>query len=325
MNFKVSFGSTLNQRSFSSFLCVGRTTNVKTAKLAVLGVVVVLSGCAGLKEAFYQPKLQVTQATPAKVNLGAARKITIVQIGQARAALKEKLVSELLKQGRTGGVFQVADRSEEGIAVTLAGRVATVSVPPGGGEVFLKADFIESGSESVTKTVTEKTPQGAAVQKQVNVYKGNVLIGFTAVNAKGKALVADAQIDGSAENAAKDAAFDGAIANAVSKFYAAITPMSATRELVFDKSDLAQRPILDSAAAGNVPQATEQIRAYLNANPANATAMFNLGVLLEAGKKYQEAVEMYGKAAAAAPTKADYSAAKIAATTALANQQALAE
>ena len=50
-----------------------------------------LSGCAGLKEAMYHPSLSVTQGTPGSINVGAAKKLTFVQFGQARAALREKL------------------------------------------------------------------------------------------------------------------------------------------------------------------------------------------------------------------------------------------
>lgn len=285
-----------------------------------------LSGCAGLKEAMYHPSLSVTQGTPGSINVGAAKRLTIVQLGQARAALREKLVSELQKQGRAGGYFQVSDRSEEGIVVTVAGRTATTSTVPPQGEVFVRADIIESGADSVAKQLPVKDAQGNVVgQKTVTTYQGRALVGFTVANGKGKALAADTQLEGTAEAEQRDAAFDGAIKDVVTKFYTAVTPGRVSRQLAFDKADLAERPILDTAVGGAIPRATEEMRNYLAANSANPMAMFNMAVLLEAGGNYQEALDLYSKAAGAAPTKPEYNAAKTACATALANEQALLE
>lgn len=283
-----------------------------------------LSGCASLKEAMYNPSLEVTAAQPAPVNLGAAKKLTIVQIGQARSVLREKLVSELLKQGRATGYFQIADRSEEGITLKRAGRTATSTAPMAPGEVFLAADFIDSGADSVTKQVAQKDAQGNAVQRDVTVYQGRATIGFTVANAKGLALAADKQIEGAAEAEKRDDALDGALKAAVAQFYRQATPGRSGRTVTFDKSDLAQRPILDFATAGNIGRATEEMRKYLKATPTNPVAIHNLALLLEASGKFEEALDLHTQAASASG-KPEHAAAKSACARALADQQALAE
>lgn len=281
--------------------------------------------------------LQVRVSEPGEVNFGAARRLSIVETTGRRSA-REQLIGEIQNQARSGGHWQVTDRTEEGITVKVAGRSVSVSgakQPQAPDEVFLKFEVLEWQSAPGTKTIEEKvnvskvdpkTGKSYTVtenrQRTVNTTLGKALLGVTAADARGRALLAETEYQGSGDGASDSAAVASAAKAVVVKFLKDITPRTVVANLRLDSDDKAQKPIIEVAKAGNYPRAIEEMRQYLAPNPNNSIAQFNLAVLLDATGQYQEALNLYTTAAQNS-NKGYYSQAKAACATRLSNVEAL--
>ncbi len=281
--------------------------------------------------------LQVRVQEPGKVNFGASRRLSIVETSGRRSA-REQLIGEIQSQARSGGHWQVTDRTEEGITVKVAGRsvnVTGVKTPQAPDEVFLKFEVIEWQSAPGTKVIQEKVSvtksdpkTGKSYQdtetrdRTVNTTNGKALLGVTASDARGQALLAETEYEGKGDGASDSAAVAAAARDVVAKFLGDVTPRSLVAAIRVDSDDKAQKPIIAVAKGGNLPRAIEEMRAYLAQNPSNPIALYNLGVFLDASALYQEALDNYTKAAQNS-TKGFYSQTKADCAKRLANVEAL--
>ncbi len=283
--------------------------------------------------------LQVHVMEPGEVNFGASRRLSIVETSGRRSA-REQLITEIQSQARTAGHWQVTDRTEEGITVKVAGRTVNVTgakTPQAQDEVFLKFDVIEWQSAPGTKTVEEKVSvtkhdpkTGKAYQdtetrqKTVSTINGKALLGVTASDAHGRALLAETEYEGKGDGASDSAAVAAAARDVVAKFLSNVTPRSVVAQIRVDSDDKAQKPIIEVAKGGNLPRAVEELRAYLGQNPNNPVAQYNLAVFLDASSNYKEALDLYTQASQNS-TKAFYAQSKAACAKRLANVEALAK
>jgi hypothetical protein len=303
---------------------------VKTRYIALLGLLA--AGCG-------PTMLQVRVMEPGEVNFGAARRLSVVETSGRRSA-REQLITEIQSQARSAGHWQVTDRTEEGITVKVAGRSVNVTgakTPQGEDEVFLKFEVLEWQSAPGTKTISEqvsvtkqdpKTGKSYSTtetrQRTVNTTIGKALLGVTAADARGRALLAETEYQANGDGASDSAAVASAAKAVVSKFLADVTPRSVVATLRMDDDDKGQKPIIAVAKAGNFVQAADEMRAYLGRNPSNPVAQYNLAVLLDACGKYQEALDLYTQAAQGS-NKAFYSQSKAGCSTRLANVDALSK
>lgn len=281
--------------------------------------------------------LQVRVPEPGAVNFGASRRLSIVETTGRRSA-REQLIGEIQAQARSAGHWQVTDRTEEGISVKVAGRtvaVTGVKTPQAPDEVFLKFEVLEWQSTPGTKQVedkvkvTKRDPKTGnaytateTVTRTVNTTFGKALLGVTAADARGRALLAETEYQGSGDAPNDSAAVAAASRDVVAKFLKDVTPHTTLAQLRMDDSDKAQKPILAVAKAGNYPRAIEEMRAYLKQNPSSPVAQYNLAVLLDASGNYQEALEIYTTAAQNS-NKDFYSRTKADCAKRLANTEAL--
>lgn len=275
------------------------------------------AGCAA--------KLQVQSLEPAKYNLGAASRLSVVHT-EGRRSAREEVIAELLTQARSAGHFQAQDRTEEGMMVKVAGRNAEIvdaKGPQEADEVYLRVDVIDWNASKDTKTVSE-TRNGKRVEKEVEIQKGKVLLAVTAVTASGKALLAETEYEATAEGKEESDAIRNAMKLAVRELLADITPKRVTRAVKLDEDDKAQEPIIEVAKNGNLAQAILETRSYLEKNPNSPAAHYNLAVYLDASGQYEEALTHYNHALTGS-TKKFYSESKAACAKRLADQQALAE
>lgn len=256
-------------------------------RLAVLSAAVFFTGCA--------PKLYVRVQQPAPTNLGAAKRMSIVQM-EGRRSAKEALVAELMTQAREAAYFQVTDRTEEGITVKVKGR--SVDLTGGSGtaqapdEVGMRVDVLDWTANKDTKT--SKDSKG--VEKTTTVYKGKVLLGVTSFNGKGKAQLAEKEFSASVEGKDEDDAIKLSAKAAVAALLKEVTPTYVEKAIRMDGDDEAQKPIIEMAKNGDLAKAIEEGKAALAKNPNSGPAAFNLAVMLDATGDYEQAMVNYDAA-----------------------------
>jgi Tetratricopeptide repeat len=275
------------------------------------------------------PSLRVNVLQPARVNLGAARRLTVVQT-EGRKSARDFLVEEMTHQARAGGYFQVTDRSDEGIIVKVAGRSVRI-VNAGNGpaqgqdEIGIRLDVNDWDAEKKTQVVVKDTDnEGNPIEREDKFYEATVIASVTAFNAAGKALLAEEEYEMTGQGEDKDEALGNAGRSLVSRILSDITPTYVTRYIRMDNEDEAQKPIIEVAEKGNVPRAITEMESYVQANPRNAGALYNLAVLLDASGRYQEALDLYTKAISLTP-KDFYVDLKAECARRLADQQALSQ
>jgi tetratricopeptide (TPR) repeat protein len=251
-------------------------------------LVCAVTGCA--------PKLYVNVLQPAEVNLGAAKKLSVMQ-SEGRRSAREQVIQQMISQARSDGYFTVADRSEEGITVKVAGRSVNVT----GGkaaqpaeEIGLRIDVLEWSANKDTQPV--KDSKGNVTGSR-SVWAGKVLLGVTAFNAAGKAYLAEKEYEAKqTSEKGEDEAIKASADAAVRRVLHDITPTYVQKAIRLDDADESQKPIIEMAKNGSVPQAIEEERGVVQKNPNSAPAVYNLAVLLDSQGQYKEALDFYGKA-----------------------------
>lgn len=288
------------------------------------------------------PTVRVTVLQPAPVNLGQARRLSVVQ-AEGHPDARVRVLEELLKQIRADGFFSAQDQSAEGMNVRVLGDRVEVT----GGrspsqtpdEVRLRIDVLDwdarPGLRPVTRSEKQEEKDAGAqegpkpgareAQRWAPVLAAKVVLGVTAFNAQGRALLAGRAYEGRAEapeGSAAEPTLRQASKEAVGRLLRDITPRYVVRTLRLDDEDEQQRPIIKLAEGGNVVVAAEELRRYVQTNPLRGSAHYNLAVLLDAQGRYTEALDEYA-AALRLSTKAYYVAAKAGCARRLADQQAL--
>ncbi|MFY0570706.1 tetratricopeptide repeat protein [Archangium lansingense] len=274
------------------------------------------------------PTLKVNVLQPARVNLGASKRLTVVQT-EGRKGARDFMIDELTRQARGAGYFQVTDRSDEGIVVKVAGRsvqiLNTGSGPAQGqDEVGIRIDVNDWDAEKKTEVIKGTDSKGNATEREEKFYEAKTVVSVTAFNAAGKAMLAEEEYEMVGRGEDKDGAIGNAARALVARILYDITPKYVTKAIRMDGDDKAQKPIIEVAEKGNVPQAITEMESYVQTNPQNSAALYNLAVLLDASGKYQEALDLYTKAISLS-AKDYYVDMKAECAKRLADQQALAQ
>ena len=260
--------------------------------LATIGILT--SGCA--------TKIAIRSMQPGPVSVGATDHLVILH-GEGRRSAREVVFMELVSQGRSRGYFSVEDRSEDGIVVRIAGRRVVLE----GGENSLESrqagvrvDVLEWSSFRDIEKVTKTNAEGQKIIKNVTVKRGSVLLAVTLFDPSGRAFLAETEYQGVASTRdmqmPKEELMESAAKYAVSRLFNDITPIQVTSHVVLDDKDPGQKHIIETAKAGSIAMAADDARRYLEQNPNNAAAAYNLAVFLEAMGDYGEAMSMYDRA-----------------------------
>jgi tetratricopeptide (TPR) repeat protein len=248
---------------------------------------------------------------------------------EGRRGARDFLIDEVTRQARAGGYFQVTDRSDEGIVVKVAGRSVQV-VNAGNGpaqgpdEIGVRVDVNDWDAEPKTEIVKGTDSKGNPTEREEKFYEAKIVASLTAFNAAGKAMLAEEEYEVTGRGPDKDQALKNAGRALVSRFLHDITPSYVTKYIRMDDEDKAQKPIIEVAEKGNVSRAITEMEGYVQSNPQNAGALYNLAVLLDASGRYEEALGLYTKAISLA-SKDFYVDMKAECARRLANQQALAQ
>ncbi|MFW6369471.1 MAG: tetratricopeptide repeat protein [Myxococcota bacterium] len=262
---------------------------LRSAISVFLGLLV-LGGCA--------PRLVVSSLQPAAVNVGSIETVKLAD-GQGRRSAREFLVHEVARQMREGGYFRVIDASESGLRIELVGRSASIEgdeLAPGEG--VLRLDVYEWTGEIESRTQSYEDSKGNRRTRRVDVGVARVALGATLVDADGRAVLAEREYETTAEIGTNDrnVAIETAASRLVREILLDLTPQLVRRRVRLDDSNKDLEPIIKTAKDGNLPQAAEDLRAYLRDNPNDAAARFNLAVFLDALGQYHEALAMYDEA-----------------------------
>lgn len=251
--------------------------------------------------------IAIKSMEPGRVNIGPGKHLVVLKT-EGRRSAREELIETLKAQARHHGYFTVADESETGAQVQVAGRKVTVSGGP----------KMENTHVGVVIQVHEWTADRDVVQKErrytemvngkalerVEVYdervvNGTAVLGITLFTPDGRTLVAEKEYEGKSQgtgDASKDDMRVLAGKNAIAQLLDDITPREVTRHVMIDKSDEAQAPMIDLAARGQLAQAAEQMHAYATKNRQNEAAAYNLAVFSDAMGDYEAALGWYDRA-----------------------------
>lgn len=274
------------------------------------------------------PTLKVNVLQPARVNLGAAKRLTVVQT-EGRKGARDFILDELTRQARGEGYFQVTDRSDEGIVVKVAGRSVQIlntgnGPAQGQDEIGIRIDVNDWDAEKKTETIKGTDSKGNPTEREEKFYEAKTVVSVTAFNASGKALLAEEEYEMVGRGEDKDSAIGNAARALVGRILFDITPKYVAKYIRMDDEDKAQKPIIEVAEKGNVPRAITEMESYVQSNPQNSAALYNLAVLLDASGKYSEALDLYTKAISLS-AKDYYVSMKAECAKRLADQQALAQ
>jgi len=231
----------------------------------VLGLVLCQGACAA--------KLAITSLEPSSVFLGPRRDLVIVG-GDGPRAARELVFVELAEQARRLGFFQVTDLSREGFQTRRdGGRVELEAFDRPLGE-------LEVGLWIDVEVAPETQPPAARLTLSVAAFAPN-----------GESLLQTHRVVGASQDG-----LAGAAAVVAAELLGQITPAQVTRLVPLDEGDAEQLSILEVALDGNIARAREDMKAYVDKDPDNAAAIYNLAVLTEAMGKLDDALALYDRA-----------------------------
>ena len=252
-----------------------------------------LSACATTS------RMAIRSMEPGRVQLGAARHLMIVD-SQGRRSAREFVNMEVVRQSRSRGYFTVEDRSEDGVSVRVSGRSVVVEGSESllsSDQVGLRVDVLEWDSQRDSTEVQRVGPDGYAYTETIPIQRGDVLLAVTLFDTDGRALLAETEYEGTFATqdmyTSRDVVIERAASGAIEGLLNDITPSEVVTYVTLDEDDPGQEAILKTAQMGNVAQAAADLRGYLERNPYNAAAAYNLAVFLEAMGNFAEALQTY--------------------------------
>ena len=252
--------------------------------MQLLRFVVVAAACVVSACATSAPSLSVVVLEPAMLDPRGADRLVLVD-GDGAADAKATVAKHLV-QALRGGFFKPEDRGP--VTFVVVGDSATVAgVDVEAGTLWLRADVLAWNAAPAVVTVDGREVPGL---------RGRVSLSCTIADATGAVLIAAQNVVGVADHAlvvddeaARRAVIDDAAANAAHELAVLISPTSTTHVLTFDDSDAAQAGIIADPKA-SLADTEERLRLFLANHKSNASAHFNLAVVLDAQGRYEEAL-----------------------------------
>lgn len=255
------------------------------------------------------PAMQVTRLAPAYYNLGATKRVAVLEVnGEGRAVAQ--VIAALQQHILNDGYYSLVVATNRGAAFTVSTPGGMIEI----GEVRRLVDADVYVNANVTRydyLETESDEKNG--DKEVHRYQpeSHVRINFQVVKNDGRVIVFrdyDGNVSGTKYDAGKkpsrtrSALLESAVQCAVNSFTYDITPRRVTERIVFDDDDDSLKPGIKMAENGDLGGAERAFSALLSSNPNNAGAIYNMGVLLEtrgefeqAGQAYNQAITLLGK------------------------------
>jgi hypothetical protein len=269
----------------------------------VAGLLAAAFGCASIQG---PGTVTIEAVEPALPELGNARHLVLLEATGRRSA-KQIVSQQIAHQARATGYFTVQDRTREGHTVKVVGHRADLDggrrkMPPG--QVGVRVAIRDWKSHREAQAVRRDAEDGSHYTDVVPFRHGTVVLEVSLFDETGRAHVAEAEFEGHASGEvsklSRSIVLERAAREAVGKLLEAITPHWVTRSVPLDDEDPAQAAWLESARNGAVASAVGDATRYFQRNPGNASAAYNLAVLLDAMGDHAEALPMYDRAVAGA-------------------------
>ncbi|MCY1019705.1 tetratricopeptide repeat protein [Pyxidicoccus sp. MSG2] len=272
--------------------------------------------------------LRVNVLEPARVNVGASRKLVVVQT-EGQSTVQDVVLQELYRQSRQDGYFSFTDRTHAGGTVKLTGSEVLLQGEKAtaleSGEVGLRIDVLGWDADLEKRQLQVKDEKGRMPKKtQKQVFVAKLILGVTAFNSAGKVLLAEEEYAGEVESERVDVLLRTVAGQLVDRVLRDLTPRQVSHYLRMDDEDAAQKDIVKVAEKGDVGQAITQLTSYVEQHPDNAGGWYNLAVLLDASGEYEKALEHYSRAISLT-SKDFYVKMQEACSSRLASRQALRE
>jgi len=251
-----------------------------------------------------QSRLTIEAVEPSLSELGSIRHLVLIE-GSGRRSAQAAVRRQIVRQARAAGYFTVQDRSGEGHTVQVVGRRADLDggrrkMPPG--QAGLRVAILEWRSHREAQAVVRKDDDGKTFSEVVPFRHGSVVLEISLFDDTGRAHLAQREYEGFASGEvsklSRAIVLDRAAREAVAEFLDSITPKRVIRTVALDDEDPEQAPLLEAARGGAIARATSEATAYVQSHPQNASAAYNLAVLLDALGDHAEALSMYDRAIA---------------------------
>jgi len=270
-------------------------------RCAVTVALALALGCTSLQG---PATVTIEAVEPALPELGTTRQLVLLE-GKGRNSARQIVLAQIVRQARATGYFRVQDRTREGHTVSVVGRRADLDggrrkMPPG--QVGVRVAIRDWRSHREAQAVRREAEDGSQYTEVVPFRHASVVLEVSLFDETGTAHVAEAEFEGHASGEvsklSRSIVLDRAARDAVGKFLEAITPRWVTRTVPLDDQDPAQTPWLETARAGGVASAVGEATRYFQSHPGNASAAYNLAVLLDALGDHAEALALYERALA---------------------------
>jgi tetratricopeptide (TPR) repeat protein len=241
---------------------------------------------------------KIQRPTPATINLGASKSLTVVQMSGKRS-YREIIVEELAARSHKSNWWRFKDMQEKGIEINLKGDTASSTVEqPQEGEIFLRIDLydVESDSDTEEKTTTVNGEK-KTTRKKFFTAEGN--LGVTTLDIKGRTRLSEKDYTGKSkiyeDKGDKTDAREASLANAVQLLLNDITPRFITETVRVDDKAKDLKPIIEMIKAKSYKKSAEALEKMMKADDSRSDVIYNLAVMEDAMGNYDRALELYSK------------------------------
>ncbi len=246
------------------------------------------------------PAMQVTRLAPSTYNLGNTKRVAVLEVNgdpqavaQVVAGLQQRIIND-----RYYTLVVATNRGATFIATALGGFIEIGEVRRiVDADVYLNANITRYEYREEERRENDKPTRYAP--------QAHVRINFQVVKNDGRVVVyrdyegsdtAPLFDSGKRSDRAPVAMLDNAVRGAIGSFASDITPRMVTDRIVFDNDDELLKPGVKKAQDGDLAGAERDWQTLLSQNPANAGAIYNIGVLLETRGEFEQATANYNQA-----------------------------
>lgn len=244
--------------------------------------------------------VDIVSLRPAAIDPRGGDRLVLVD-GEGRRTGRAE-VADLMREEVRGSFYSFDDRGDDGVKLVLVGKTATVegqTKAPRTDEIYVRIDVLVWEAAPV---VLRSENEDGVVVEEPGIH-GRADLQITVADASGVVLMREKEYRGLADivddgRAFPDRVIAEAARGALRGFLAEITPSPLRERVLFDAGDPGQQKALDRAAKEPLKTTERSLRRYLKKNENNAIAMFNIGVVLDAQGRFEEALKSYDSALA---------------------------